>query len=163
MRRTWMLAAAGGLAAIAVAAAGCGDDDSDGALGHMDDGGHMSAMAEPPAGAIRVGLRNWAVEPAVTSVPAGKVTFWAVHEMDHAHGHDEGGQTHDLQVMQKTPSGGMKLVGQVQGLRMGEAAALALELEPGEYELSCNVVEEVGGRTISHYKEGMVTTFTVTG
>ena len=78
-------------------------------------------------------------------------------------GHDEGGEIHDLQVMRKPPSGDMELIGQVQGLRMGEAKALTLELQPGEYELSCNVVEEVGGRTISHYKEGMVASFTVTG
>ncbi|MCL6644927.1 MAG: hypothetical protein K6U88_08115 [Dehalococcoidia bacterium] len=119
-------------------------------------------IAQQPAGSIRVDLRNWAVVPEVASAPAGKVTFWAVHDMEHMHGQNEGGAVHDLQVMKKLPSGEMELIGQVQGLKMGEAKALTLELQPGEYELSCNVVEEVGGKTISHYKEGMVASFTVT-
>ena len=147
-------------AVLAVAAAACGGDDAPAVTDHMAGAG---MMAQQPEGSIRVGLRNWEVVPEVTSARAGRVTFWAVHDMDHMHGHDEGGEIHDLQVMRKLPSGDMELVGQAQGLRMGEAKALTLELEPGEYELSCNVVEEVGGRTISHYKEGMVASFTVTG
>lgn len=147
-------------AAAAVLAAACGGDDTVSTADHMAGGG---MMASQPAGSIRVGLRNWEVVPEVTSARAGKVTFWAVHDMEHMHGHDEGGAVHDLQVMKKLPSGEMELIGQVQGLKMGEAKALTLELQPGEHELSCNVVEEVGGTTISHYRKGMVASFTVTG
>lgn len=147
----------------------CGGDDSStmgpGAMGgatHMAGDGHLSAMDTPPEGAIRVGLRNWEVVPAVSSVKAGKVTFWAVHEMEHAHGMGEGGDMHDLQVLRKAPDGTWDLVGQVRILAMGEAAALEVELGPGEYELACTVVEGVGKQVISHYEMRMRTSFTVT-
>lgn len=140
--------------AFAVSVACGGDDDNH----HM--GGMMGAAA--PEGSIRVGLVNWAVEPAQTSAPAGKITFWAVHDMQHRHGAGEGGDVHDLQVLRKAADGSTELVGQVQGLRMGEAKALTLTLEPGEYELACTVVEVVNGQAIGHYTKGMRAPFTVT-
>lgn len=160
----WLVMAALAAAALGLLAACGGDDEAATGMtgGHMAGDGHMSAMDTPPAGSIRVGLRNWAVEPAVNSVPAGKVTFWAVHEMEHAHGMNEGGNVHDLQVLRKSGDGTWDLVGQVRNLGMGEAAALELELEPGEYELACTVVEEIGGQAISHYEKGMHTPFVVT-
>ncbi|WBL34870.1 hypothetical protein O0235_08690 [Tepidiforma flava] len=155
---------AGAAAVLGVAAAACGGSNPVTVTGgHGPGDGHMSAMAAPPEGAIRVGLRNWSVDPAVTSARAGKVVFWAVHEMDHAHGHDEGGQVHDLQVLKKTGDGSWELAGQVRNLGMGEAALLELNLEPGEYELACTVVEETTSGVVSHYAKGMRTPFTVTG
>ncbi len=100
--------------------------------------------------------------PAQSEAKAGRVTFWAVHDMDHAHGGNEGGATHDLQVMRKGTGGNLELVGQVQGLTMGQAKALTLNLTPGDYELSCNVVEQIAGKMVSHYQQGMVTAFKVT-
>jgi hypothetical protein len=150
-----------GLLAVLLIGSACGDDDDDG-MGDRGSGGMGGMMGESqPAGSIRVGLLNWEVRPNQGSAESGEVTFWAVHEMGHEH-MTEGGFTHDLQVMQKTPSGGFELVGQVQGLHMGEAKALTLELASGDYELSCNVVEEIGGETISHYKKGMHVAFEVT-
>lgn len=155
MNRKFLLLAIGSL--VLVVAAACGDDDS--SHGSM---GNMAAMGQPPEGSIRVDLVNWAVQPALSSTKAGKVTFWAVHDMGHTHGSDEGGVTHDLQVMRKLPNGSYEMAGQVQGLKMGEAEALSLSLGPGEYELSCNVVEIINGKTIAHYAKGMRTPFTVT-
>lgn len=86
----------------------------------------------------------------------------AVHDMGHSHGSSEGGVTHDLQVMRKNADGSMEMAGQVQGLKMGEAKALTLNLPAGEYELSCNVVEQIDGKMIPHYVKGMVTPFKVT-
>lgn len=143
------------LPVFAMAVAGCGDDDTD---GH----GNMSGMNQAPHGSIRVDLVNWAVEPAQTSAKAGKIAFWAVHDMGHSHGASEGGNTHDLQVMKKQADGSFELAGQVQGLKMGEAKALTLTLQPGDYELSCNVVEELKGEFIPHYAKGMHIAFTVT-
>ncbi|MBA4181747.1 MAG: hypothetical protein C0506_14250 [Anaerolinea sp.] len=117
---------------------------------------------DQPAGSIRVGLVNWAVEPAETSAKAGEVTFYAVHEMGHGHMADEGGVTHDLQVMRKTADGSFEMAGQVTGLKMGEAKALTLTMAAGDYELSCNVVEELKGKVIPHYAKGMRTPFKVT-
>lgn len=155
------VAIAGVLAAVLAISAACGGDNDSG----MGMGGEMTGMmsGRPPEGAIRVSLVNWAVEPAQTTAEAGEITFWAVHDMQHAHGGDAGGNIHDLQVMRKTADGSFKLVGEVKGLRMGDAKALTLDLTPGEYELACTVVEVVGDQAVSHYTKGMRTPFRVTG
>ncbi len=142
---------------VGLLAAACGGDDDSSAGGTMPHGGGAAA----PAGSITVQLTNWSVAPATASVPAGKVTFWAVHDMSHGHAVSEGGVTHDLQVFRKLSNGSMELVGQVNGLKIGEAKALTLDLATGEYELACNVVEEISGKQISHYAQGMHTSFTV--
>lgn len=136
--------------------AACGGDD----MGNMGNMGDMHG-GSAPEGSIEVRLTNWEVDPSRDSTEAGTTTFWAVHDMEHAHGMAEGGITHDLQVMRKLGDGALELVGQVQNLSMGESGQITLELEAGEYELSCNVVERIGGETISHYARGMHTEFTV--
>ncbi|HSE44161.1 MAG TPA: hypothetical protein VLA89_02415 [Gemmatimonadales bacterium] len=155
-----------GLVAVVLIVAACGGDDGNGMGGMMGDNGSggMGGMMgdSQPAGSIRVDLLNWEVRPSQGSAKSGEVTFWAVHEMGHQHMSEEGGVTHDLQVMRKRPDGSFDLVGQVQGLRMGEAKALTLELDPGEYELSCIVVEDINGTLVGHYPKGMVADFTVT-
>jgi hypothetical protein len=40
--------------------------------------------------------------------------------------------------------------------------SLELNLLPGEYELICDIVEDVDGRTVSHYQMGMRTSLSVT-
>ena len=159
-RRTVSLAAFGLLTVFLgslLAACGGGDNVPTSATTGMPHGATNAA----PDGSITVQLTNWAVSPATASVAAGKVTFWAVHDMSHAHGIAEGGATHDLQVFRKLAGGGMELVGQVNGLKIGQAKALTLDLAAGEYELACNVVEEISGKQISHYAQGMHTPFTV--
>lgn len=157
--RALVVLPAAGLVLLAAAACGGGGDD-----GHADEAMHMDGMMQDqPAGSIRVDLVNWAVNPAQASAKAGEITFWAVHDAGHSHGANEGGQLHDLQVMRKTADGGLELVGQVQGLKMGEAKALTLTLPAGDYVLACNYVEDVGGTVIGHYPKGMHAPFTVTG
>lgn len=148
------------LALALLGLASCGDDD-----GHTGD--HSSGMSgmtagSAPAGSIAVDLVNWAVVPAQSSVKAGEVKFYAVHSMDHMHSANEGGNTHELAVARRTADGSWEVVGRAQDIAMGQAKELVLTLTPGEYELQCNVVEQVGGKIISHYKEGMHTGFTVT-
>lgn len=167
MNRTYRYLAATGLVVVAAVSlfAACSDGDGHNGGDMMGTGGMGSGSlmgSEAPAGSITVDLLNWAVVPAQSSVKAGSVTFWAVHDMGHQHMSNEGGATHDLQVMRKKGDGSFEMVGQVQGMTMGEAKALTLNLPPGDYELSCNVVEEVGAKTISHYNEGMHAPFTVT-
>lgn len=120
--------------------------------------------AGDPAGApvIEVKLRNWAVEPAVASAPSGKVTFRAVHEKEeHGHG-DGGGLVHELAVSKKNADGSADLIATTGELGVGEQKDLTLTLEPGEYELQCNLVETVGGKAVGHYPQGMHTAFKVT-
>ena len=148
--------------AVFSAAMACGGDSSSHDLSGMDHGAGGMMGAAAPAGSITVDLSNWAVTSAETSAKAGSVTFYAVHDMGHMHSAAEGGVTHDLQVMRKNSDGSLTMAGQVQGLTMGEAQALTLNLSPGEYELSCNVVEQVNGKMVSHYANGMHESFEVT-
>lgn len=159
--RSLFLASAAALAAgLLVLAAACGDDHGSTESG-MDHG--MMSTVPPAEGVIDVHLSNWAVEPAIASVRAGAVTFRAIHDMGHMHG-GEGGEIHDLAVAMKQPDGSFKVLGQVKDLRMGDTKELTLELAPGEYELQCNAVEDLGGgNVVSHYLKGMRTKFTVTG
>lgn len=97
-----------------------------------------------------------------TSAPAGAITFRAMHDMMHSHGTGEGGNIHELAVARQRPDGQMDILGRVTDIKMGDYKDLTLTLEPGEYELQCNIVEEVGGKAIGHYVKGMHTTFRVT-
>lgn len=127
-------------------------------MGNM---GGMMGGGGPP-GSITVRLQNWSVTPSQPSARAGSITFHAVHSMmDMMRRSTEGGATHDLQVMQKNADGSFELVGQVQGLRPGEAKDLTLDLAPGDYELSCNVTEELKGKVVAHYVKGMHIPFKV--
>jgi len=40
-------------------------------------------------------------------------------------------------------------------IKLGEEKTAEVELEAGRYELSCLVVEEIGGKATNHYGEGM--------
>jgi hypothetical protein len=108
---------------------------------------------------IVVSLSEWKVSPSQTSVSAGQVTFQAVHE--HNHGGSDGPGPHDLVVARVLPDGALKVVARTADIPAGAEAALTVSLEPGDYELFCDVVEEIGGKTVSHYQNGMHTRFTV--
>lgn len=115
-----------------------------------------------PAGNITVSLANWSVKPAATSTKAGTVTFRALHAMDHSGGMETAGQIHDMDVARKNADGSFTQVGKVADIKMGQYKDLTLNLTAGEYELQCNVVEQVNGKLTSHYALGMHTAFTVT-
>jgi len=115
-----------------------------------------------PAGNITVSLANWSVKLAATSAKAGTVTFRALHAMDHSGGMETAGQIHDMDVARKNADGSFTQVGKVADIKMGQYKDLTLNLTAGEYELQCNVVEQVNGKLTSHYALGMHTAFTVT-
>jgi len=138
-----------------------------GGMGGMGGMGGTSGMngangTSAPAGNITVSLANWSVKPAVTSTKAGTVTFRALHAMDHSGGTETAGQIHDLDVARKNADGSFTQVGKVADIKMGQSKDLTLNLTAGEYELQCNVVEQVNGKLTSHYALGMHTAFTVT-
>jgi uncharacterized cupredoxin-like copper-binding protein len=135
--------------------------------GMMGDSGRSGDMAGMmggggPPGSITVQLRNWSITAEQTSTKAGQVTFHAVHSMMDMHGHDEGGYVHELAVARKNADGTYDLLGKAGDILMGQSKDLTLDLAPGNYELQCNVTEEVNGKVVSHYIEGMHAPFTVT-
>ncbi len=124
------------------------------------DRGWFGGAEAASGGEITVELKNWEVAASRTSVPAGDVTFRVTHGETHTHG-SEGGALHNLAVFRRT-EGGFEPVGRTPNLAPGETATLALDLQPGEYELRCDVVEEVDGKVIQHYEQGMHTVLLVT-
>jgi len=143
-----------GMAGLAVLFAGCSS--------HGNDDHGMTMNFAPKAGVIDVHLYNWAVAPTVSTAAAGPVTFRAIHDMAHSHMANEGGVIHDLTVARKLPNGDYEVLGRVTDIAMGQAKELSVNLTPGDYELQCNTVEDLGGgRTIGHYVQGMHVDFTV--
>jgi uncharacterized cupredoxin-like copper-binding protein len=136
------------LAALAVGAAGCGDDD----------GGEE----------VNVVLSEFIVEPDDETVDAGEVTFVA---------DNQGGDTHELLVVRAASAdelpvdadgafdeaafGEENVLGEVEDVAPGDEKELTLDLDAGTYVLLCNVVEEEAGEVVSHFAEGMYATFTV--
>lgn len=127
-----------------------------------------SKPGAPAPHGLTVELSNWKVVPGHQSMPAGPVVLDAVHmDEDHhgtGHGSDDGhgaGATHNLVVLRAAKDGSFDLVARTRDLAMGERASLAVSLEPGQYEFLCDVVEEIDGEVVSHTKEGMRTTVTV--
>lgn len=158
-----------GTAAVAVAAAvvwsfaaACGDDDDDGTAG--GEGG----------GEVNVVLSEWVVESDPTSVDAGEVTFVV---------DNQGGEPHEFVVVEADAAddlpvgeddsfdeeafGEDNVLGEVEDIAAGDSEELTLDLEPGNYVLLCNVVEEPGememepGTSLSHFANGMHASFTV--
>ena len=144
------------LAAFAFAACG-GDSGGSMGSGHMP-GGEMDGA---PNGAILVRLSNWSIDPAKSSTKAGDVVFRAVHDMHEMHGNGEG-KTHELVVARKNADGTFDVVGEAEEIGIGEHKDLKLRLGAGAYELQCNIVEEVNGKPVAHYANGMHTAFKVT-
>jgi hypothetical protein len=123
----------------------------------------MAAVSlTPKDGEVVVALTNWNVAPSSSTVPAGEVTFRAVH-VDEMQGesHDDGGNTHDLAVLRKGADGSFEMVGRTKPIKMGGQDELKLNLTSGTYVLECDLVEMVDGKAVSHYVEGMHTEFTV--
>lgn len=137
----------------------CGGADGDSGMSmDRDSDGDMS---------VNVNLKNWAVEPSTTSIPAGKVKFTAMHEMEHHGGMamTEGGATHELVVALEDPAGSGsfgKVLLRIADLKPGDSMTKSVDLRPGTYELSCRIGEVVDGKAVSHYDRGMRTTIKVT-
>ena len=157
MRRPSALVALATACAMLLAA-GCGDDDDDG--GEAGDGGGQT---------VDVVLSEFIVEPEQDSASAGEVTF----ALD-----NQGGETHEFLVVEAASADDLPLdddgafdeaafgeenvIDEVEDLEAGSQAELTVDLEPGDYLLLCNVVEEEeGGEMESHFAEGMYAEFTV--
>jgi uncharacterized cupredoxin-like copper-binding protein len=116
---------------------------------------------------VNVTLQEWAVVPAVSSAPAGEITFHVtndgpedVHEFvviqtDLAHG--------DLPVDDTgtvvEEGGDITVSGEIEDIPVGESQDLTLSLDAGSYVLICNIYSE--DELEAHYQMGMHIGFTV--
>ncbi len=130
----------------------------------IDRGWFASAPAVGPR-EVRVELSNFSVALSRKQITAGDVTLLVEHASEAGHMRDTSmpGQTHDLIVMRKNADGSSEVVARSSTLTNGEKQTLNVQLTPGNYEFSCDIVEQIHNTTVSHYAEGMHKTFTVTG
>jgi uncharacterized cupredoxin-like copper-binding protein len=140
--------------AVWLFAAACGDDD---------DGGGAAEGGE-----VNVVLSEFIVEPDPDSADAGEITFVV---------DNQGGETHEFVVVEAASAdelpvdddgafdeaafGEDNVLGEIEDVNSGDTQELTLDLEPGDYVLLCNVVEEEDTEVESHFAEGMHASFTV--
>ena len=56
---------------------------------------------------------------------------------------------------------GVELIDELEDIAVGDTPTLTADLAAGNYVFICNIVEQEGGETISHYQQGMRVAFTV--
>ena len=110
---------------------------------------------------VRIELTNFKIAASRNAISAGDVNLIVEHPDSHTHAGSVG-ERHDLVVMRKNADGTSSLVARSDMLHMGDKQQLTLNLEPGRYELLCDVVEEYHGHQIVHAAEGMQRPFVVT-
>ena len=159
--------------------AACGDDDGDGGAlasgdgdaAATDDGCVLEGASEAePDATVDVTLTEFALAPVPAEVTAGAVEFRAVND---------GAEPHEVVIVRydgdirelptdadgavdedQLPDGAV--IGEIEGFAGDRTCTGTFELEPGDYVLLCNIVEdEEDGETEAHYAEGMITAFTV--
>ncbi len=59
-------------------------------------------------------------------------------------------------------AGGVDVEREVDDLEAGEKTSRSYTLDPGNYVLLCNIVEDIGGTETSHYAQGMWIELTIT-
>ncbi|HET7483652.1 MAG TPA: cupredoxin domain-containing protein [Actinomycetota bacterium] len=145
-------------AGLILSACGGGNDD-EGSSGSGDSEGN---------GSIDATVQEWAVIPSVASTSSGEVTINISNK---------GTETHEFVVLKTDldlldlPTAkdgsldeegeGVEGVDEVEDIPAGETAELTVDLEPGNYVFACNIVEKEDGETVSHFANGMKTSFTV--
>jgi len=116
---------------------------------------------------VDVTLREFSVEPARSSAPAGEVTFQVRNEgPNDAHElvvirtdlAPDALPTDDRGVVDESAEG-IEVVDEVEQVPVGGSATLRVDLEPGSYVLICNIYDEEEQE--AHYAQGMRTAFTV--
>jgi uncharacterized cupredoxin-like copper-binding protein len=149
------------VAALSLVAAACSDDE----------GGETGATGGGATGGgtrVDVTVQEFAVIPAASSAPAGDVTFEVTNK-----GPDD---THEFVVFKTDlapdalPTAadgsvdeegeGVELIDEIEDIAVGDTPTLTVTLDAGSYVFICNIVEEEGGETISHYQQGMRVAFT---
>jgi uncharacterized cupredoxin-like copper-binding protein len=144
------------LAALALGAAGCSDDEG-GETGAATGGGTT----------VDVTVQEFAVIPASSSAPAGDVTFDVTNK-----GPDD---THEFVVFQTDlapdalPTNedgtvdeegeGVELQDEIEDIAVGDTQSVTIDLSAGNYVLICNIYDKEEQE--AHYQEGMRVAFTV--
>jgi uncharacterized cupredoxin-like copper-binding protein len=127
--------------------------------GCSDDGGKK----------VNVELSEYTVLPNPISIKAGKIKFT---------GENKGGATHEMVVVKADNADALptdadgavdeeqlaegQAQGEVEDVAKGTSKSVELDLTPARYVVFCNIVEDVDGTKVSHFKKGMYAVITVT-
>jgi uncharacterized cupredoxin-like copper-binding protein len=101
---------------------------------------------------VDVDLTEWAVQPSVTEISAGSVTF-AAHNRSTT-------MVHELAIL-KVDGATKTKVKEIEDIDPGKGKDVSVKLSPGLYELACVIVPGEAGSTSDHYQQGMHTTIVV--
>ncbi len=137
-----------GIPAVLLVAAACAKSPAKATAGGANPASKTSAIA--------VSQKEWAIQPAVSSVTSGAVTFKVTNN---------GSMTHEFVVLRTDAApGGISVQagkaaeaghqGEVEDIAPGTTKTLSLNLPPGHYVLLCNIP--------GHYLAGMHAAITVT-
>jgi uncharacterized cupredoxin-like copper-binding protein len=153
------------LAALMLTAAACSSEDNGGSTGGT--GGATGETSS--ATTVDVTLQEFGILPATDSAAAGDVTFDVINQGPK--------ETHEFVVIKtdlapnalptkadgsvNEEAAGLQAVDEIEDIAVGDTPTLNVSLVPGSYVFICNIVDEEGGKTVSHYQQGMVAAFTV--
>jgi hypothetical protein len=108
------------------------------------------------------------VTPASDSTSAGAVTFDVANEGEDAHelvvvkANDVASlPLNDQEIVDEEGLPEGAFIGEVEAFPSGESCEGTFDLEPADYVLFCNIVEEEEGEIENHFQLGMSTEFTV--
>ena len=172
-----------GVLAMALVAAGCGDDDGGSSENLSGSGATTSSTAaggafagcktegtvtETPTEEVVVTLGEFTIKPSAQP-KAGKVSLKA---------ENAGKEDHEIVIVKgdnaealpKDADGGLDeeklpegaLIGEIEGFPGGQVCSGTFNLTAGKYVLLCNIIEtEPNGEKEAHFKEGMHIPFVV--
>jgi uncharacterized cupredoxin-like copper-binding protein len=139
------------------------------ACSSSDEDSGTSASATQGANAVDVTLQEFAIGTVPTAGAAGTITFTITNN-----GPDD---AHEFVVIKTDlaatdlptvadgsvdeEGAGIEPVDEVEEIPVGTTETLSVDLDAGNYVFICNVVEKEEGEVISHYQNGMRTSFTV--
>lgn len=126
----------------------------------------VGGTTERATGELHLTLDEWTIETDADTVEAGVVKFEAANEGEDDHEvvivkgatPDELTITEDGLDESALPEGA-EVLGELEGFPVGGSCEGSFELEPGDYSLVCNIVEE--SENEAHAHEGMVAALTV--
>ncbi len=120
-------------------------------------------------GDLDVTLDEYSVVTDVDSLPEGPIKF----DIDNA-----GERDHELLIVRSDIPGGelpteddgsvddgsagVYVIYDIDDIDEGDETSRSFSLDPGNYVLLCNIVEDIDGTETSHYAQGMWTEFTIT-
>lgn len=117
---------------------------------------------------VKVKLFEFQVKPKPKSIAAGKIKFVAKnigtedHEMVIVKGDDAAALPVDADgAVDESQIDEADLPGEIEEFAKGKTEKKSFNLEPGTYILFCNITDEEEDGPLSHFAEGMYTTFVV--